>query len=187
MSRYAPVELLRPDHDTSTFDCGSEQQTQWLRRHALGAQQAGTARVYVTGRAGTNRVAGYHALAAGAILPEHATTRLTKGTGRHPIPIVILARLGVDRAEQGRGLGSALVRDAIQRTVRAAGAIGIRALLIHSETPAAAAFYRRLDAAIEPSPMDPLTLVLLIKDARAAIQRAGAGSRDADEPGVSGG
>ena len=69
----------------------------------------------------------------------------------------------------------------------AAGAIGIRALLIHAETPAAATFYRRLDVAIEPSPLDPLTLVLLMKDARAAIQRAAAGSRDADEPGGSGG
>lgn len=174
MSRYAPVEPLRSDHDTSTFDCGSEQQTNWLRRVGLTAQGAGTSRVFVVCRSGELKVAGYHALAAGSILAADAPARLKAGTGRHPIPVVILARLGVDRSEQGRGLGSALVRDAIHRAVTAAATIGVRGLLIHAETPEAAAFYRRLDPAFAPSPTDPLDLVLLMKDARAAVLRAGA-------------
>ena len=174
MSRYAPVELLRADHETSTFDCGSDQQTIWLGRYALIAQQAGTARVYVACRAGERKVAGFYSLAAGSILPEAASARLSAGAGRYPIPVVILARLGVDLAEQGRGLGSALVRDALKRATTAAATIGIRALLIHAESPSAAAFYRRVDPAFEPSPADPLHLVLLMKDIRAAIQRAAA-------------
>ncbi len=170
MTRYAPVDLLRPTDDTSSFDCGSDQQTIWLRRYALNAQQAGTARVYVARRTGDRGVAGYHALSAGSILVDEAPIRLAKGTGRHPIPVVILTRLGVDQAEQGRGLGTALVRDAFKRAAVAAGTIGVRALLIHAESPIAAAFYRRLDAAFEPSPVEPLHLVLLMKDLHAAIR-----------------
>ena len=176
MSRYAPVELLRADHDTSNFDCGSDQQTIWLRRYALIAQGAGTARVYVACRDGERAVVGYHSLAAGSMLAEAAPSRLAAGTGRHPIPVAILTRLGVSLAEQGRGLGSALVRDALQRAATAAGTIGIRALLIHAESPSASAFYRRIDPAFQPSPVEPLHLVLLMKDIRAAIQRAAVGT-----------
>ena len=181
MSRYAPVELLRADHDTSIFDCGSEPQTLWLRRYALISQQSGTGRVYVACRTSDRSVAGYYALSAGSILADDAPARIAAGTGRHPIPVVILTRLGVDLAEQGRGLGSALVRDALQRAATAAGTIGIRALVIHAETSKAAAFYRNLDSAFEPSPADPLQLILLMKDVRAAIRRA------VGEPGVSDG
>ena len=172
MSRYAPVELLRPTDDTSTFDCGSEQQTIWLHRYAIIAQQAGTARVYVARRARDDGIAGYHALSAGSMPVDDAPIRLAKGIGRHPIPVIVLTRLGVDIAEQGRGLGTALVRDAFLRAATAASAIGVRALLIHAETQDAASFYQRLDPAFEPSPVEPLHLVLLMKDLRAAIGRA---------------
>lgn len=174
MSRYAPVTLLDNGHDTGSFDCGSEQQTNWLRRYALTAQQARTARVYVACRVGEHEVAGYYAVSAGQVLPPDATARLAKGTGRHPIPIIVLGRLGVDVREQGRGLGSALVRDAFQRVVTASSTIGVRALLIHAETSKAAEFYRRLDPSFESSPADPLDLVLLVKDIEASIHRAAA-------------
>ena len=188
MSRYAPVELLRADHDASTFDCGSDQQTIWLRRYALIAQQAGTARVYVACPVGERKVAAYHALAAGSMLPEAASARLAAGAGRYPIPVVILTRLGVGTVEQGRGLGSALLRDAMKRAATAAGRIGIRALLIHAESSSAAAFYRRIDPAFEPSPVEPLHLVLLMKDIRAAIQRAAVDqAAESDDPQVTGG
>ncbi len=174
MSRYAPVELLRPTDHTAKFDCGSEQQTIWLRRYALIAQQAGTARVYVARRTSDGSVAGYHALAAGSMLVDEAPARLAKGTGRHPIPVVILTRLGVDVSEQGHGLGTALVRDAFLRAAAAAETIGVRALLIHAESPRVVAFYRRLDPAFELSPVEPLHLVLLMKDLHASIGRVAA-------------
>lgn len=177
MSRYAPVEHLRPDHQTAAFDCGSEQQTSWLRQYGMIAQRAGTSRVYVACRVNEVQVVGYYALAAGSLLREEASPRLAAGTGRHPIPVVLLTRLGVDLAEQGRGLGKALVRDALKRVATAAGSIGVRALLIHAESARAAEFYRRLDPSFEPSPVDPLHVVLLIKDVRAAITAA------ADQPG----
>lgn len=172
MSRYGPVEPLTPDHDRSTFDCGSPDQTSWLRRHALQAQQADTARVYAVCRVGEHEVVGYYALAAGSVQPEAAAPRLASGTGRYPIPVVILARLGVDLTEQGHGLGTALVRDALLQTASVANRIGVRAFLIHAESPEAAAFYSRIDPAFEPSPTDPLHLVLLMKNIRAAIRKA---------------
>ena len=183
MTRYAPVEVLSREHDRSTFDCGSEAQTTWLRQFAWQAQQSDTARVYVIRPHGEPRIAGYYAVAAGAIEPSLGTARLAAGAGRYPVPVVILTRLGVDLRDQGHGLGSELVRDAFLQTAAVAQRIGARALLIHAEDATAAAFYARLDPAFEPSRGDPLHLILLLKDLRSAIRRAaatksGAGSGD---------
>lgn len=152
----------------TTFDCGSRAQTEWLRRYALQAQSAGTSRVYVTTAAGSPIVQGYYALAAGSVEPAEAPDRLGKGTGHHPIPVVILTRLGVDLRAQGLGLGGALVRDALVRVAAAADVIGVRALLIHAESDRARAFYEHV-AEFEPSATDPLHLVLLMKDLRRAL------------------
>lgn len=172
MSRYAQVEPLSTDHETAEFDCGSEAQTAWLRRHALQASQSDTSKVYVVCLAGARRVVGYYALAAGSVGHDSAPPRIAKGLGRYPIPIILLTRLGVDVGEQGRGLGSALVRDALLQTASIADRVGVRALLVHAETPDAAEFYRGIDPGFEPAPTDPLHLVLLMKDLRAAIRAA---------------
>lgn len=174
MTRYAPVDVLTPEHDRSTFDCGSTAQTEWLQRFALLAQQADTARVYVIRPHGERRIAGFYALSAGAVQTVEAPARLAAGTGRHPIPVIILTRLGVDVRDQGRGLGTELVFDAFLQTASIAERVGARALLIHAETAETARFYARIDAAFEPSPSDPLHLVLLMKNLRAAIRRASA-------------
>lgn len=172
MTRYQPVELLAARHDRSAFDCGSAEQTAWLQRHALSAQQVDTARVYVVCRVADAGVVGYYALVAGAVQPEDASERLSAGAGRYPIPVVILARLGVDVEEQGHGLGAALLRDALLQTAAVATKIGVRALLVHAESDAAAGFYRHFDSAFEPSPTDPLHLILLMKNIRAAVRKA---------------
>ena len=176
MTRYGRIVPIAADHDTQSFDCGSEEQTTWLRRHAFQAQQSDTAKVYVVCLAGSRLVVGYYVLAAGSIEHAEAPPRLTKGVGRYPVPVVILTRLGVDLAEQGRGLGSALVRDVFFQVAAIADRVGVRALLIHAETPEAAAFYKGIDPGFEASSTDPLHVALLIKDLRRAI-------RDASEPG----
>lgn len=172
MTRYAPAEALTRDHDRASFNCGSDAQTNWLRRYALLAQQADTARVYVVRPQGERRVAAYYALAAGSVEPDLGSARLAAGAGRHPVPVVILARLGVDLRDQRQGLGRELVRDAFMQTAVVAERIGARALLIHAETAEAAGYYRRLDPAFEPSTADPLQLIVLLKDLRSAVQRA---------------
>ena len=85
---------------------------------------------------------------------------------RHPIPLLVLARLAVRVDWQGRGVGPGLLRDALQRTLQAADIAGIRALAVHAKDDAAAAFYRHFD--FEPSPTDPRHLFLLVKDIKAA-------------------
>jgi GNAT superfamily N-acetyltransferase len=172
VTRYDRIEPIASDHETQSFDCGSEEQTNWLRRHGLQAHQSDTAKVYVVCLAGARTIVGYYALAAGSIEHAEAPPRLTKGVGRYPVPVVILTRLGVDLGEQGRGLGSALVRDAFFQVAAIADRAGVRALLIHAETPEAVAFYRAIDPGFEPSPTDPLHVALLIKDLRRAIRDA---------------
>ncbi len=144
----------------------------WLQRHSLNAQLADTARVYVVCPTGDKRVVAYYALVAGGVQPEDASRRLRAGTGRYPIPVVILARLGVEVAEQRRGLGAALLRDALLQTALVSTKIAVRALLVHAESDQAARFYRHFDPAFEPSPTDPLHLILLMKNIRAAIRKA---------------
>jgi GNAT superfamily N-acetyltransferase len=169
---YDRIEPIASDHEAHSFDCGSEEQTNWLRQHALQAHQSDTAKVYVACLAGTRTVVGYYALSAGSIEHAEAPPRLTKGVGRYPVPVVILTRLGVDLGEQGRGLGSALVRDAFFQVASIAERAGVRALLIHAETPEAVGFYRAIDPGFEASPTDPLHVALLIKDLRRAIRDA---------------
>jgi GNAT superfamily N-acetyltransferase len=168
VTRYAAVEALAADHETEAFDCGSPAQTDWLRKHALQAQQAGTSRAYVTCPVGTRQVVGYHALAAGSVERQAAPERVQRGTGQHHIPVILLTRLGVDVKEQGRGLGKALVKDALQRAAVAGNDIGVRAVLIHAESEQARDFSMHL-AEFEPAPTDPLHLFLLMKDLRATI------------------
>ena len=185
MTRYAFVEPLTAEHDRSTFECGSVAQSEWLRQYGLLAQQADTARVYVIRPHGERRVAGYYALSAGAVAPIEASPRLARGVGRHPIPVILLSRLGVNGRDQHRGLGVELVRDAFLQAASVADRVGARALLVHAETADAARFYGRLDPAFEPGSTDPLHLVLLMKDLRRAVAKAAA--MPADDLRVSGG
>lgn len=166
--RFCDVEELGPDHRVDEFDCGSDAQTVWLREHALQSQASRMSKVYVVKRLADDRVVGYHALSTGAVLHTDAPTRVAKGTGRFPIPVIVLTRLGVDLSEQSQGLGRALVKDALTRVNAAADIIGVRALLIHAEDEQARDFYGQI-AKFDPSPSDPLHLLLLLKDLRRAL------------------
>lgn len=163
MDLARPVLYEPARHDVSAFDCGSEAQTRWLRQVARTAQAVGTARVYVVTPIGPSRVVGYHALAAASVAQEDAPRALPKSAGRSPIPMILLARLGVDVAAQGHGLGVALVKDAILRAYQASETIGARALLIHAESEHARDFYLHL-AEFDASPTDPLHLILPISE-----------------------
>jgi len=158
-----PVRFAPGRHDVSAFDCGSEAQTRWLRQVARTAQAARTAVVYVVTREGDDRVVGYCALAAASVAQADAPLPLLKSAGRSLIPVILLARLGVDLGAQGHGLGAALVKDAMLRAHQAAESVGARALVIHAESATARDYYMHL-AEFEPSPTDPLHLVLLMAD-----------------------
>jgi len=169
MSSTAPLKRPEPigaRHRVEGFDCGSLPLNDYLIRHALANHQAGTARTFVA--TGDNDAAlAFYSLAASQIIYGDASPRLQKGAPRHPIPVVLLARLAVDRTWQGRGLGAALVKDAVLRILGAADAVGIRALLVHAKDDGARQFYERFD--FQPLPGNPQHLVLLLKDARRLI------------------
>jgi GNAT superfamily N-acetyltransferase len=162
---FSPVEQISAAHVTAGFDCGSEELNRYLEKYALANTRADGAVTRVTTREG--RVVGYYSLAAGAAEQAEAPARVKKGLARHPIPLVILARLAVDRRAQGVGLGEALLKDALVRVAAAADLIGVRALIAHAKDENAKAFYERFD--FEPSPTDPLHMFLLMKDLRASL------------------
>lgn len=111
-----------------------------------------------------DRVAGYYSLTVGQIDTLEAPERVRKGMGQYPIPVIILARLAVDRDHQGRGLGWSLLQDAILRAVAVSEQAGIRALLTHPIDADAEVFYRRFG--FESTPGNQRQLILLLKDAR---------------------
>jgi GNAT superfamily N-acetyltransferase len=158
-----PVLYEPARHEVSAFDCGSEAQTRWLRDVARIAQAARTARVYVVTPTDEPRVLGYHALAAASVAHADAPPALQRSAGRSLIPVILLARLGVDLSVQGRGVGGALVKDALLRAWQASETIGARAVLIHAESTYARDFYLHL-AEFEASPTDALHLVLLMSE-----------------------
>lgn len=156
------VEPLDPRHDSTTFDSGKEELDDWLRRFALSNHRAGSARVYIVHR--SDRIVGYYALAAASVESADAPTRVSKGLSRNPIPVIFLARLAVNRDEQGHGLGAALLRDALLRALSAADEIGARAVIVHAKDDEAREFYEHFG--FEASPSDPLHLLILMKDLR---------------------
>jgi GNAT superfamily N-acetyltransferase len=160
----SPVELLSGRHDLAAFNCGKPSLTEWLKRFARMNQASGDTRTYVVHRAFT--VVGYYSLAPGSVVKQYATTRAAKAAPE-PIPIILLARLAVDTRERGRGLGSALLKDALLRAYAGAEIIGGRAVLVHAIDADAAAFYRKYG--FETCPGLDLQLMLLMKDVRASL------------------
>ena len=169
MSELRRVEKLRRDHPIEEFDCGREELNRYLIRYAWQNQQAGAAQTYV-GIVG-KVIVGYHTLVVGQVTLEDAPERLKKGLAKHPVPIMLLARLAIDRRWQGQGVGKALLRDAMQRTLQAADIAGIRAFAVHAKNEEARRFYEHFD--FIPSPTDSLHLFVLLKDVRRIVSDFG--------------
>lgn len=165
---FSAVEPLNQAHEVDAFDCGSDGQTLWLRKHAKQAHASGTSSVSVVRDVESDLVVAYSAVAVGSVLTTESPARVSKGTGHYPIPVVILTRLGVDLSVQGCGLGRALLVHTLLTVDSIAQKAGVRALLIHAESEDARAFYER-QAGFERSPTDPLHLFLPMKDLRKAL------------------
>jgi GNAT superfamily N-acetyltransferase len=159
-----PVPLDK-GHDLSAFDCGSAPLNDYLRKHALQNHQNRSARTYVVLRAGS--VVGYYTLAAGSVKRDETPERVAKGLANYPVPIFLLARLAVDQTEKSKGLGAALLKDALIRCASAADLVGCRAILVHAKDTQAQSFYRKFG--FESSPIDEFHLYLLMKDIIASL------------------
>lgn len=159
-SSYAPVRKLLATDQVDAFDCGQAALNQFLQRYALVNQKANSAQTYVCCL--SEVVVGFYSLAVGSIDPEAAPSRVMKGLARHPVPVMILARLAVDKEHQRQGLGQALLKDALLRTAQAADIAGIRCLLVHAKDDAARQWYESWE--FEPSSTNPYHLFLMLKD-----------------------
>ena len=155
------IEKLRRDHRVEGFDCGKEPLNRFLIRFALQSQLSNSSQTYLA--FSQDEVVGFYTLAFGDVTYEDAPERLRKGVARHPIPLMILARL----AWAGKRIGSGLLKDALARTLAAAEIAGLRAFAVHAKDDEARAFYERFDFIASPS--DPMHLFVLLKDVRALI------------------
>lgn len=160
------IEKLARTHRVDDFDCGKEALNKFLSRFALGNQQANASQTYVACEG--ERVIGYYTLVFGQVSFDDAPQRLAKGLARHPIPIMLLARLAIANGKQGLGLGAGLLKDALGRTLQAADIAGLRAFAVHAKDDEARAFYERFD--FIPSPADPFHLFVLLKDIKAMLE-----------------
>ena len=156
------IEKLARTHAVDGFDCGEEALNRFLARFAFPNQQASASQTYV-GLA-ERQVIGFYTLVVGEVTYDDAPERLKKGLARHPVPLMLLARLAVSRSWQGQGAGAGLLKDAMRRTVQAAEIGGIRALAAHAKDETARAFYEHFG--FIPSPTDSLHLFVLTKDLR---------------------
>lgn len=159
----APVPLA-DHHDVEAFASGAPTLDAWIRRKARANQASGASRTYVLCRG--DRVVGFYALAAGSVSHDLSPRKLRQNMP-DPVPVIVLGRLAVDVSEQGHGLGRALLRDAVLRVAAAAREVGVAAMLVHALNDRAKAFY--VAAGFEPSPVDPMVLILRIKDINALI------------------
>ena len=158
-------EPLGGQHQLADFNSGVASLDEWLRRRALANQASGATRTFVVCE--QHKVVGYYALASGAVNIAAAPGRFRRNMP-DTIPVVVLARLAVDHAHQGHGLGRALMRDGARRVLNAADAIGIRGILVHAVSPDAKKFYFNLG--FDPSPIEPMTLIVTLADLRGSIE-----------------
>jgi len=163
------VPLSRPEplsdaHELADFSSGVASLDDWLRRRARSNQISGASRTFVVAEG--NKVLGCYALASGGIAVTHSGGRFRRNMP-DPIPVVVLGRLAVDRSWQGRGVGRALLRDCALRVAHAADTIGIRGIVVHAISEEAKAFYTALG--FDPSPVEPMTLMVTLGDIRHLI------------------
>ncbi len=162
MTQGFRIEKLQRAHPVDGFTCGSPDLDRFLSRYAFTNQQANASQTYIALR--DAEIVGFYTLVVAEVAYADAPERLKKGLARHPVPVMLLARMAVSTAWQGRQIGAGLLKDAILRTLRAADIAGIRAFAVHAKDESARAFYEHME--FFPSPTDPLHLFRLIKDLR---------------------
>ena len=159
------IERLDADHDLRAFSCGNEELDDWLGRHALAAQQMDSARTFLL--TNNDRVVGYFSLTMGSVLRADAPAKLVRGLPAYPVGMALLARLAVDRVEQGKGLGALLLAEALRKAVAAGEAAAARLVVVDAIDDGAVEFYRHHGFVVAPG--HDRRLYRRIKDIRASL------------------
>ena len=161
--KFLPPHRLSPQAKLLNFNCGNDRLDIWLKKHSSQANQSGGSVTYLL-YTDDFKLAGFYSIATSSVLASDATPRIRQGMGSYQIPVVLLTRLAVDVAFQGRGLGKALLGDCVVKSMVLSEFIGIRAIVTHPIDLAAYNFYSHYD--FEESPMASNQLMILLKDAR---------------------
>lgn len=171
MALTAP-EPLTAQHDVSLFSCGKPALDHWLKKRALSNRQKGFTAVIVVHEAG--RVVGYYGLAPTAVAPNTLPRSIRTGQPPDPVPCLLLGQLATDLNWAGKGIGTGLLKHALERCVAAADLVGGRALMVSAVDEEAAAFWRR--RGFLPSKDDPFILYRAIGDIIASLSKAASAS-----------
>jgi GNAT superfamily N-acetyltransferase len=163
----APVPITA-EHRVEGFDCGKPKLTDWLKAHALDNEGRSSRTYVVVANTGPEAgdVVGYYTLATGGV-----TRADLPRTMRHdlpnPVPVMLLGRLAVDARHQKKGIGPAMLTEAMQRTLEISQAAGVRALMVHAIDDEAVTFYLKYGFVIFPT--DSRTMFLPIETLAAAL------------------
>jgi predicted N-acetyltransferase YhbS len=157
---------LSKAHNRTSFDCEVEPLNEYLQKYALQNQKKDAARTYVVIN-DENEILGFYTLAFGSISREESIEDVSAGLGKYPIPVILLARLAVDKTQKGKGLGKALLRDALSKSLQASEIAGLRAFLIHAKDKSAKNFYQKYG--FIPSPENELHLMQTIRNIRVSL------------------
>jgi GNAT superfamily N-acetyltransferase len=123
-------EPLAPHHDVSDFDCGKPQLNNWLKNHARRNDEKSFTRVLVVCEGSV--VVGFYGLAPTGVPAPTVPRSIRTGQAPDPVPCILFGQLAVNVAHKGKGIGSALLRDALQRCVDGAAIIGGRAVVVRA-------------------------------------------------------
>ena len=154
-------DMLNDEHILSTFSCSNQALDDWLLKQAIKSQKKNNAKVYVVTDSETAQVVGYYAIAMGSVQRENATAPLRRNSP-NPIPMVVLARLAVDKKYHGKGIGAGLLKDCVRRSVHAMNVVGGAGILVHAIDASAKTFYTKFG--FSESNFDQMTLMASIRD-----------------------
>ena len=160
MTEFAIVPLAA-EHDRSQFDCGEPTLNDFIRLHATQYERRHLGRTFVAVEIGKPRVDGFYTISAGAVAFETWPDHVRRKLPRHPMPVIHLGRLAVDRKCRGIRLGETLLIDALQRSHKLAQTVGVFAVEVIAVDQAAKSFY--LKYGFVPLLDDPQHLYMSMK------------------------
>lgn len=164
MIDLAPPAPISDDHELAEFDSSEPSLNEWLKKRALKNHVSGASRCFVLCEG--KKVIGYYSLSAGAISHE-ASPKAMRRNMPDPLPVLLLGRLAIDRDYHNKGLGSALLRDALLRAVNVSSNAGVFAILVHAISEQAKRFY--LSRGFVESPLQPRTLIITLETVRSIL------------------
>lgn len=163
--KISKVEKLSAQHVIADFKCGKSSMDLFLRKHALANQAMETSQTWVVHR--DNVVLGYYTLVFGGVGLDEMPPAIAEGLPPYQVGIMLLARWAVDKKEQGQGIGKALLKDALIRTVAAADIAGLKAIVVDAIDEKMAAKYREMG--FVDCPVGERRLMVSIETVRASL------------------